>query len=69
MSRLSLRKIFTGISRRISLIFIFLLSFFFRDSHFTLESDSTWLDFLNKAIDHNMDKLRSVLQELEGTNT
>ncbi|KAL9974473.1 hypothetical protein ACROYT_G011508 [Oculina patagonica] len=40
-----------------------------RNSHFTLESDSTWLDFLNKAIDHNMDKLTGLLQEQGETNT
>lgn len=40
-----------------------------RDSHFTLDSDSSWLDFLTKAIDHNMNKITSVLHELEETNT
>ncbi|KAJ7383136.1 Cyclin-D1-binding protein 1 [Desmophyllum pertusum] len=39
-----------------------------RNYHFTLESDSAWLDFLNKAIDHNMDKLTGLLEE-QGTNT
>lgn len=49
--------------------FYFRILFLFRDSHFTLDSDSSWLDFLTKAIDHNMNKITSVLHELEETNT
>jgi len=40
-----------------------------RNSHFTLVSDSTWLDFLDKAIDHNLAKLSTILQEQGETNT
>ena len=47
--------------------FTFLL--FCRNSHFTLLSDSTWLDFLDKAIDHNLAKLTAILQEQGETNT
>lgn len=42
---------------------------FCRNSHFTLVSDSTWLDFLDKAIDHNLAKLSTILQEQGETNT
>lgn len=40
-----------------------------RNSHFTLALDSSWLDFLNKAIDHNVAKLTAILQEQGETNT
>lgn len=43
--------------------------FFFRNSHFTVDSDSSWLDFLNKAIDHNLNKITGLLQEQEGSDT
>ena len=43
--------------------------FFFRNSHFTVDSDSSWLDFLNKAIDHNQNKITGLLQEQEGSDT
>ncbi|XP_068725425.1 cyclin-D1-binding protein 1 homolog [Montipora capricornis] len=34
-----------------------------RISHFTVDSDSSWLDFLTKAVDHNLDKLVIISQE------
>lgn len=40
-----------------------------RNSHFTVDSDSSWLDFLNKAIDHNRNKITGLLQEQEGSDT
>jgi len=40
-----------------------------RNSHFTVDSDSTWLDFLTKAVNHNVEKLTSLVQEQAGTNT
>lgn len=40
-----------------------------RNSHVTVDSDSSWLDFLNKAIDHNLNKITGLLQEQEGSDT
>ncbi|XP_015769684.1 PREDICTED: cyclin-D1-binding protein 1 homolog [Acropora digitifera] len=39
-----------------------------RNSHFTVDSDLSWLDFLTKAIDHNFDKLVILLKERGGTD-
>ena len=54
---------------KLQFFLIHTLPLFCRDSHFTLVADSTWLDFLDKAIDHNMAKLTAILQEQGETNT
>ncbi|XP_019640213.1 PREDICTED: cyclin-D1-binding protein 1 homolog [Branchiostoma belcheri] len=34
-----------------------------KSSHFTTEADSSWLQFLQNAVDHNVDKVRDLTQD------
>ncbi|XP_078607517.1 cyclin-D1-binding protein 1 homolog isoform X1 [Branchiostoma floridae x Branchiostoma japonicum] len=34
-----------------------------KSSHFTSEADSSWLQFLQNAVDHNIDKVRNLTQD------
>ena len=43
------------------LVILIMFPFLSRESHFTVEADSAWLDFLTKAVDHNLSKLMEVI--------